>query len=168
MTDKAQMPDVVLYLLGEGRLEGHTFPDFPDNGEKYKRRYWWRKHLRDAWQTRTPQAALQQEGDVMKALELAAKTFRWYEELHRAKPDHEKADRNKELAETMEAALQPVPRTGVEPAAYWVRYDDGSGRIFENKEHADHYAEKSYSDCEVVPVYTNAAHGHIRTDEVKT
>jgi len=44
--------------------------------------------------------------DPEKALKLAAKTFRWYEELHRAKPDHEKADRNKELAEIMEAALQ--------------------------------------------------------------
>lgn len=32
------------------------------------------------------------------AAESAAKTFRWYEELHRAKPDHDKADRNRDFA----------------------------------------------------------------------
>lgn len=42
---------------------------------------------------------------VRDAVTEAAKTFRWYEELHRAKPDHEKADRNKEFAERMELAL---------------------------------------------------------------
>lgn len=48
-----KMPDVIKYLLGEGSLEGFCFPDFPDNGEKYKKRYWWRKHLREAWAART-------------------------------------------------------------------------------------------------------------------
>ena len=44
-------------------------------------------------------------GGHIAALKLAAKTFRLYEQLHRAKPDHEKADRNKHFAEVMELAL---------------------------------------------------------------
>lgn len=61
MTDKYQealddYPDVIKFLLGEGQLDGLSFGEFPDNGEKYKRRYWWRKALREAWVNR---AALQ-------------------------------------------------------------------------------------------------------------
>jgi len=42
---------------------------------------------------------------MREALEKAAKTFRWYEELHAAKPDMEKATRNAEFAEMCELAL---------------------------------------------------------------
>jgi len=53
--------------------------------------------------------------DAMReALELAAKTFRWYEELHRAKPDHEKADRNRDLAIQMEKALASSPQVSAQ------------------------------------------------------
>lgn len=60
MTDKnKQMPDVIAFLLGEGKLEGYSFGEYPYNGENYKRRYWWRKYLREAWNTRaTPPAKL--------------------------------------------------------------------------------------------------------------
>jgi len=47
---------------------------------------------------------------LVEAATKAAKTFRWYEQLHRAKPDHEKADRNKEFAEELEAALDAAIR----------------------------------------------------------
>ena len=64
-TDKpaGEMPDVIKFLLGEGTLDGFTFGQFPDNGEKYKRRYWWRKALRDAWGIRAdkPDAAAARE-----------------------------------------------------------------------------------------------------------
>ena len=43
---KEPLPDVIAYLLGEGSLDGCHYPDFPDNGERYKRRYWWRAALR--------------------------------------------------------------------------------------------------------------------------
>ena len=58
-----EMPDVIKFLLGEGTLDGFTFGQFPDNGEKYKRRYWWRKALRDAWGIRAdkPDAAAARE-----------------------------------------------------------------------------------------------------------
>lgn len=42
---------------------------------------------------------------AIETLEKNAKTFRWYEEMHRAKPDHEKADRNAEFARQTEQAL---------------------------------------------------------------
>lgn len=46
MTNK-DMPPVIQYLLGIGALDGCRFPDFPDNGERYKKRYWWRTALRE-------------------------------------------------------------------------------------------------------------------------
>lgn len=58
-----EMPDVIKYLLGEGPLDGLHFPDFPDNGEKLKRRYWWRKHLREAWQNREALTLAQSAGE---------------------------------------------------------------------------------------------------------
>lgn len=42
---------------------------------------------------------------VTEAAQLAAATFRHYEQLHRAKPDHVKADANAALATTIEATL---------------------------------------------------------------
>jgi hypothetical protein len=44
---RKELPDVIKFLLGEGQLDGCSFGEFPDNGEKYKRRYWWRKALRE-------------------------------------------------------------------------------------------------------------------------
>lgn len=58
------LPDVIKFLLGEGELDGYSFGEFPDNGEQYKRRYWWRKALREAWNLRNPNPA--SEGDVDK------------------------------------------------------------------------------------------------------
>lgn len=52
--DEKTWPDVIKYLLGLGSLDGFTFPDFPDNGEVYKHRYWWRTALRDAWVNSQP------------------------------------------------------------------------------------------------------------------
>jgi len=43
--------------------------------------------------------------NVIDVLQQNAETFRWYEELHRAKPDHEKADRNRDLAMMNEKTL---------------------------------------------------------------
>ena len=43
--------------------------------------------------------------ELCAALMVAAKTFRWYEQLHAAKPDLEKAKRNAEFAEQCESAL---------------------------------------------------------------
>lgn len=42
------------------------------------------------------------------------------------------------------------------PAAYWARYNDGSGEIFEDKDRADSYAKRAYTECHVIPVYTGA------------
>lgn len=49
---KGEHPDMVLvplnvvrFLRGEGELDGMRFGEFPDNGEKYKRHYWWRRYL---------------------------------------------------------------------------------------------------------------------------
>jgi hypothetical protein len=44
-----EMQEVVSFLLGERQIDGLGFGEFPDNGEKYKRRYWWRGKLRSAW-----------------------------------------------------------------------------------------------------------------------
>lgn len=57
-----------------------------------------------AWNTRADIHA-EQLREVKYAVQEAAKTFRWYEEMHRAKPDHEKADRNRDFAIKMEGAL---------------------------------------------------------------
>lgn len=79
-TDKpaGEMPEVIKFLLGEGTLDGFTFGQFPDNGEKYKRRYWWRKALREAWAARAdkPDAAaareaLQRVEEFLDACEIA-------------------------------------------------------------------------------------------------
>lgn len=43
---------------------------------------------------------------LLEALEKAEKTFRWYGDLHAAKPDTEKAARNYELADEMRAAIK--------------------------------------------------------------
>lgn len=52
---------------------------------------------------------LQQRDDMAdklaEALRFAAEKFRWYEQLHAAKPDIEKAKRNAEFAEVCEEAL---------------------------------------------------------------
>ena len=58
-----------------------------------------------AWNTRFPDISAK-----VDALRLAAETFRRYEALHRAKPDHVKADSNAALALQMEHALQ-APRS---------------------------------------------------------
>lgn len=49
-----------------------------------------------------------QQDAVREALKLAANTFRTYEHLHRAKPDHEKADRNRDMAIMMEEAFATI------------------------------------------------------------
>lgn len=46
------------------------------------------------------------------AIYQAAKTFRWYEELHRAKPDPDKAMRNAQFAKSMEQALSILEKHG--------------------------------------------------------
>jgi hypothetical protein len=46
------------------------------------------------------------------ACESSAKTFRWYEEMHRAKPDHEKADRNRDFALEQEGILNRAREIG--------------------------------------------------------
>lgn len=43
--------------------------------------------------------------DLVAALEEAERTFRWYGDLHAAKPDAEKAQRNYDLADRMAAVL---------------------------------------------------------------
>lgn len=48
---------------------------------------------------------------AISALQTNAETFRWYEELHRAKPDHEKADRNRDLAIINEDILKELRET---------------------------------------------------------
>lgn len=44
------------------------------------------------------------------------------------------------------------------PAAYWARYNDGSGEIYEDKDRAEAYveayAERATLKCTVIPVYT--------------
>lgn len=47
---------------------------------------------------------------VRDALEENAKAFRWYEGLHAAKPDMDKARRNAEFAERSETALTTLDR----------------------------------------------------------
>ena len=58
--------------------------------------------------------------DVVEvALRKAQDTFLYYEKLHRAKPDHEKADRNRDLAMEMTqalAAMQPCAGMGEDEA----------------------------------------------------
>lgn len=56
-----------------------------------------------AWNTR---AALAERQGLIEAARKAAEAFRWYEKLHAAKPDMEKAKRNAEYAEMLEAALE--------------------------------------------------------------
>jgi hypothetical protein len=50
----ADLETIVAYLLGEGELDGKWFgdPDVPMVAGKYKARYWWRTHLREAWNNR--------------------------------------------------------------------------------------------------------------------
>lgn len=43
---------------------------------------------------------------------------------------------------------------GDEPVAYWARYNDGSGKIYEDKNLADAYAKRAYTECHVIPIYT--------------
>lgn len=66
-------------------------------------------HSKTGW-TETPLVPLQAQpapqGDVVEALRKAEKTFRWYGDLHAAKPDHDKAKRNYDLADEMLAALR--------------------------------------------------------------
>lgn len=73
MTDTAEnkMPDVINYLLGEGEFEGFRFPDFSDHGEKYKRRYWWRKALRKAWADLSDTQPPQPPADMPEAVDRA-------------------------------------------------------------------------------------------------
>ena len=54
---------------------------------------------------RTIEAARQRHAAQMEALRKAAAQFRWYEELHAAKGATDKAARNRQMAETCEAAL---------------------------------------------------------------
>lgn len=44
---------------------------------------------------------------LIAAVTKSAETFRWYEKLHAAKPDLEKAQRNAEFAEICEKSLAP-------------------------------------------------------------
>jgi hypothetical protein len=50
-----------------------------------------------------------------RAAQEAGITFRWYEDLHRRKPDHEKADRNQVLANKMELSLVAATKAGLMP-----------------------------------------------------
>lgn len=59
-----------------------------------------------------------------------------------------------------------VVEEALEPVAYWARFDDGSGKIFEDKQQAENYAAACYtSGIEVIPVYTHAALTTYRTQE---
>jgi len=66
----------------------------------------------DTQEARAEDAEVERER-LRGTLTRAATRFRWYEELHRAKPDHDKANRNAEFAEDCERALaadqQPDP-----------------------------------------------------------
>ena len=62
-TAKTDMPDVIKYLLGEGQLDGCHFPDYLNQGSIAGRRYWWRKALREAWNTRASQPVSVPETD---------------------------------------------------------------------------------------------------------
>lgn len=44
-------------------------------------------------------------------------------------------------------------KAALKPCAYWTRFPDGSGKIFEDKESADVFAKTAYTKCEVIPVY---------------
>lgn len=73
MTSETLLPPVIKYLLGEGAFDGCHYPDFPDNGEKYKRRHWWRKALRDLFEKRAvpPSPVV----DLDKIIERSYKVF---------------------------------------------------------------------------------------------
>ncbi|MCE7073716.1 hypothetical protein LZG74_25635 [Dyadobacter sp. CY327] len=62
------VPDVIKYLLGEGSLDGCYYPDFPDKGERYPKRYWWRNALRHYLTQRppAPTVAAQVDLDALK------------------------------------------------------------------------------------------------------
>lgn len=60
------MPEVVKFLLGESSLDGCHYGDIPSG----KKPYWWRKALREAWNTRPAQETGQQDAERAKALEL--------------------------------------------------------------------------------------------------
>lgn len=57
----------------------------------------------------------------------AAQMFRWYEELHRAKPDHEKADRNAAMAKKLEDALATPAELPAEVREIEERHKAGYG-----------------------------------------
>jgi hypothetical protein len=65
---------------------------------------------------------------LRERLRLAAQTFRRYEALHRAKPDHVKADANKMLAEQMEGVIPAYATLSqrLEDAAHHLACDNRS------------------------------------------
>jgi len=66
-------------------------------------------------------------------------------------------EKNKHFIRYIRADRAPAPKAAEdEPSAYWARFNDGSGSIFENKDHAENYADRSFAKCTVIPVYTRA------------
>jgi len=60
--------------------------------------------------TRKVERRLESMGDTIRdlidTLTIVGKQFRWYEQLHAAKPDMEKAESNKRFAEKCEKAIE--------------------------------------------------------------
>jgi hypothetical protein len=48
MTDKNEMPPVINFLLGQGKLDGMNYGERP----AAQPMFWWRKALQEAWDTR--------------------------------------------------------------------------------------------------------------------
>ena len=48
----SELKQVVKYLLGEGELDGCHFGEF---NERIRPNFWWRKNLREAWNSRPNQ-----------------------------------------------------------------------------------------------------------------
>ena len=53
-----------------------------------------------------------------------------------------------------EAVGELAEHLNSEPVAYWAKYKDGSGCIFQSEKTAKVYARNAFSECEVIPVYT--------------
>lgn len=73
-TQKDTMPDVISFLLGEGTLDGWGYGERPANTAAF----WWRKALREAWNTRADiiKAKDDEIADLKGAIAAAQAMFR--------------------------------------------------------------------------------------------
>lgn len=74
----ADLETIVAYLLGEGELDGKWFgdPDVPLVAGKYKARYWWRSHLREAWNNRHGAGDAERSAELTTAWMAGAESVR--------------------------------------------------------------------------------------------